>query len=29
MTEKEHKFIEKHRKDTLPLLQKRITNLWT
>jgi hypothetical protein len=29
MTEKEHEFIEKHRKDTLPLLQKRITNLWT
>ena len=26
MTEKEHEFIEKHRKDTLPLLQQRITN---
>lgn len=27
MTENEHEFIEKHRKETLPLLQKRITNL--
>ena len=27
MTEKEYEFIEKHRKDALPLLQKRITNL--
>lgn len=27
MTEEEHKRIQKHRKDTLPLLQKRITNL--
>jgi len=27
MTEKEHEVIEKHRKDTLPLLQQRITQL--
>jgi len=27
MTEKEYEFIQKHRKDTLPLLQQRITNL--
>lgn len=27
MTEKEHEFIQKHRTDTLPLLQKRITKL--
>ena len=27
MTEKEHEAIERHRKDTLPLLQKRITNI--
>ncbi len=27
MTEKEYEAIEKHRKDTLPLLQQRITQL--
>lgn len=27
MSEKEYEQIERHRKDTLPLLQKRITNL--
>lgn len=27
MTEKEYERIQKHRKDTLPLLAKRITNL--
>ena len=27
MTEKEYELVQKHRKDTLPLLQKRITNL--
>ena len=27
MTEKEYELIQKHRKDTLPLLQKQITNL--
>ena len=27
MTEREHEFIEKHRRDTLPLLIKRIANI--
>lgn len=27
MTEKEYEMVEKHRKDTLPLLTKRITNI--
>lgn len=27
MTEKEYEQIQKHRKDTLPLLQQRITNI--
>ena len=27
MTEKEYELIQKHRKDTLPLLQQQITNL--
>jgi len=27
MTEKEYELVQKHRKDTLPLLQKRISNI--
>lgn len=27
MTEKEYEMVEKHRKETLPLLQKRIANI--